>query len=106
MEGYQKIADLMAHNNELLIFRKFQRLNAQNLLHLQADLVYLEKEWDDIAERDRQSGLADYDRDWISLRNSGGERLQKSIEIKKKLKEYSKSLLPSLSSLVSAPYFI
>ena len=94
MEGYHKIAMLMAHIN-LFIFRKFSRLNALNLLYLQAELIHLEKDLNDIAERDEQAGLPHYAKDWLSLseseRDGNSEQWQKMLEVRKKLREYSEN---------------
>ncbi|OTA79954.1 hypothetical protein M434DRAFT_86781 [Hypoxylon sp. CO27-5] len=42
MEGYAKVAQLMATYEEFAILRRFKRLNYQNLLYLQAQIIHLE----------------------------------------------------------------
>jgi hypothetical protein len=44
MEGYAKVAHLMGTHGEFGIFRRFQTLNMQNLLYLQAEITHLEAE--------------------------------------------------------------
>ena len=103
MEGYHKIARLMAHNNALFTFRKFARLNALNLLYLQAELIHLEKDLDDRAEKDKQAGLPHYAKDWLSLseskRDGTSEQWQKILEIREKLKEYCENPSPIFSAM-------
>jgi hypothetical protein len=96
MEGYSNLALLMGQNAELGILRRFSRLNLQNLLYLQAELVHLEADLDQIALADQSSGHPQksvYSRDWWSLANSkneGDERQWRTVlEIRGKLKEYS-----------------
>lgn len=47
-EGFAALAERIArdHDNETFIFRKFDRLAARNLLHLQGRVMLLEKELD------------------------------------------------------------
>lgn len=95
MEGYAKIAYLMSHHNELAILRRFSRLNLQNLLYMQAELTYLEKDLDQLSQNDQaESSRALYSRDWWSLAESENgdsekEQWKKVVEIRGKLKEYS-----------------
>lgn len=98
----------MSTHPEIAIFRKFSTLNAQNLLYLQAELVYLESKLQRHASEDRQAGIAaerigtkcadklKYDTDWYMLANSDEEdedslQWQTVLEIRGKLKEYSVS---------------
>jgi hypothetical protein len=92
MEGYAKIANVMALHPELAIFRRFGVLNMQRALHLQAELMHLEEE----LERQVAVDLAEnplYAKDWWSLSRSsdnGDEKqLRKLFEVGAKLKEYS-----------------
>ena len=59
----------MGHDSELSILRKFRKLNAVNLLYIQAEVTYLEKDLYDVVERDEQSGSL-YFKDFLSLRES------------------------------------
>ncbi len=99
-EGYPALADWIAADpdDETLIFRKFDRLSARNLLFLQAQLYALEAELDELekelsSSRDvsqRESvrrwetlvkNAQDADRPEFRLMNLAGE-------IREKLREY------------------
>lgn len=70
MNGYSKLASSMGAHPELAIFRRFGTLNAQNLLYLQAELVYLENKLQKCVKTDAASGHMDrmiYDHDWQTL---------------------------------------
>ncbi|KAF1990513.1 hypothetical protein K402DRAFT_304702, partial [Aulographum hederae CBS 113979] len=58
--GYPSLAEWMAGDpdNETFIFRKFNRLAARNILHLQSELVTLEKKLD-VLDAEGQRGDAD-----------------------------------------------
>lgn len=97
--GYIKLGSLMGTHPEVAIFRRFGSLNAQNLLHLQAELVSLESKLVRCAKADTESQDQNrkiYDRDWQSLTESShtqdgnAEQLQTRLKIRKLLKEYSK----------------
>lgn len=96
-EGYAKIAHTMNHHGELAIFRRFGKLNLQNLLYLQAELTHLEKDLDELVERDKLDTSREfYTKDWWSLAESSDneedqEQWDKVLQIREKLKEYSKS---------------
>jgi hypothetical protein len=97
MEGYSQVADFMSHAGEMAMFRRFGRLNVENLLYLQAELVQLEKELADLAKPEQQPchpNAPKYRSNWSYLRHSDrdghGEQWQKILEIRSKLKEYSK----------------
>lgn len=103
MEGYAKIAQLMGYSPELGILRRFGALNTQNLLYLQAELMHMEYDLQNLAEVDRSSNITQrviYTKDWWSLSHSkidGNEKQwQKVLEIRSKLKEYS-TMLPNSS---------
>lgn len=105
-EGYAKIAQLMHRNPEYRVIRKFERLQIEDLLLLQAQLTELEIELRDIVADDvvAQTHEAQrYHADWWYLSRSsefGNEKqLQKRLEIRRKLREYGVSYLVSLSSL-------
>ena len=94
MDGYPQIAQVMGHPGELAIFRRFNYLNKQSLLFMQAELVHLESDLQELAERDMSCPECPYrSRDWWSLTqfDSKGNREQwdKVLEIREKLKEYS-----------------
>lgn len=99
-EGYAKIAKLMSHHSELAVFRCFTKLNLQNLLYLQAELTHLEDELSCLAERDKDNPNRQfYSKDWWSLAiledddENAREQWEKVIEIRGKLKEYSKFVI-------------
>ena len=101
MEGYTKVANLMANQHEYAIVRRFGISNMQNLLYLQAEISHLEADLARLAARD--ASLDDrkfYARDWQSLTDGGNqEQWNKFLELREKLAEYSTSAL--LSSLKS-----
>lgn len=98
-EGYPKLAWRMGNVPDLAIFRRFQALNLQNLLYLQAELVHLEDQLKHEAAADSQSASARcklHSRDWFTLKNShsfddgDGKQWGIFLAIRSKLKEYSK----------------
>jgi len=81
---------------ETAIFRRFGALNAQNLLYLQAELTYLEKQLRKCERADNKSpeGLKSrYALDWFWLSRSAADGDEEQWELVKKmrvtLKEYS-----------------
>jgi hypothetical protein len=97
MEGYAKIASLMSHHHELAIFRRFGTFNLQNLLYLQAELTHLEEDLKEVVKKDQADpGRFFYTKHWYSLANSedGEEKEQwgKVLQIREKLKEYSRGI--------------
>jgi hypothetical protein len=56
-DGYPALAGWIARDpdSETFIFRKFDRLAARNILHLQAKLTAIENEMDKLDEEARQS---------------------------------------------------
>ncbi|MCJ1246402.1 hypothetical protein MMC30_003609 [Trapelia coarctata] len=105
MEGYLKIAELMGRHEELAVFRRFDSMNFQNLLYLQAELVHLESDYHQISEKGEAcTAFPHRSRDWWSLTQPGpdGNREQwdKVLEIREKLTEYS------VTSLLLLAFFI
>ncbi|KAK9788201.1 putative DUF6594 domain-containing protein [Seiridium cardinale] len=97
MEGYAKLALLMGRHDEVAIFRRFQTLNMQNLLYMQAELAQLEDDLKKLARDDIDSpDRIYYAKDWWSLSQSpeDKEKIQwnKCLDIRKKLKEYNDAL--------------
>ena len=97
VSGYPRLANHMGASPEIAIFRRFDVLNAKNLLYLQAELVHLEKELSEIEKRDSQSSegmKSQYARDWFWLSRSendgNDDQWQTVLAIRKKLIEYSK----------------
>lgn len=105
MEGYPAVAEAMSTNDGLDIFRRFSALNALNLLYMQAEILDLELDLQDIAAEDRNAEPSTasnrerrkYHLSAKALRDSvrrEGDQLQwkKMLEIRKLLKQYSKML--------------
>ncbi len=95
MEGYSRLAELMANprtDNHFLIFQKFESISAQNLLYLQAEIINLKECIDKIADID--SKAEDRDRresavDWEALSSAThSTQWQKWLELRQKLKEF------------------
>jgi hypothetical protein len=106
MEGYAKLAQLMASFNEFAILRHFKTLNYQNLLYLHAELIHLESELRDLAERDAQHANRQYHaKDWFSLSQAQDgedrEQWEKVIELREKLEKYSELPNESRAGLLS-----
>jgi hypothetical protein len=94
-QGYQRLGEYMAWNPAQVMFSRFRAANLTILLLLQAEIVSLEEELDDIIWDDNDSGDAErysYCRNWETLCKSGpnGQQLQKVMTLKGKLLEYSK----------------
>jgi hypothetical protein len=107
MEGYEKLAGMMGDKPTLGIFRRFASVGAQNLLYLQAELIYLEKRWQECAKKDHESGIAsraDCSGDWLSLirchERGESEQWRIFLELRQKLKEYSTIFLRSMCLLI------
>lgn len=97
-QGHSKVAEFMSHHTELAIFRRFSKLNLQNLLYLQAELTHLESDLADLAVRDRADpNRVSYCSDWWFLAQSDEDyddkgQWDKVLQIRDKLKEYSKTI--------------
>ncbi|KAL2831693.1 hypothetical protein BDW59DRAFT_157659 [Aspergillus cavernicola] len=94
MEGYDKIAALMTGDKGLAIFRSFKKLNAKNLLYLQAEITIKEKELNDIMQEDRDS--QDFDREKFSASvwflkgvAEPSEQWKKWVELRELLEKYN-----------------
>ncbi|KAI2618784.1 hypothetical protein GGR54DRAFT_142558 [Hypoxylon sp. NC1633] len=97
MEGYAKVAQLMARYEEFAILRRFKRLSYQNLPYLQAEIIHLEESLGRIVDQDASSSeRRDYARDWWKLAHGKGRRgkaqWRKVSQIRKRLKEYNEAL--------------
>jgi len=94
MEGYAKVAKLMAKYPDFAIFRRFRHLNYQNILYLQAEIIHHEDQLRQLVERDQaHSDRRDFTRDWWSLAYTPGrgakQQWKKVIYIRKLLGRYS-----------------
>lgn len=94
--GYTKLATWMGRYPEMALFRSFTKLNMQNLLCMQAEILRLEADFRRRALFDRNSGDPGkelYDQSWYALSKSieNGDDLQNQtmMELRPKLKAYS-----------------
>ena len=93
--NYRALAELVGRQPGLAVFRRFSSLNAKNLLYLQAEIADLEQQLGDCEKKDLESDDTDQSQFLWSvaeLKKSNGEQWQKILELRIKLKEYSKSL--------------
>jgi hypothetical protein len=102
IDGYPKLAEHMGSGPEISIFRRFEALNRQNLLYLQAELTALERELRNLeaesATCDTAEPRSQYSRDWewmnMTDENSNmNPQWQLFLRIRAILKEYSKQLI-------------
>ncbi len=79
--GYAKLGKFIGDLPEYAIFHSFTDLYAENLLYLQAEIVQLRKELEDIQEEDRKSPTrSKYHQDWSQLRSSRGAQPPRTAE--------------------------
>jgi hypothetical protein len=98
--GYPRLAGRMEQLPETAIFRRFDALNARNLLYLQAELTSIE---DDLINQERSDSLdyakRQYAVDWYWLSQSedhgSTEQLDLVHKMRRTLKEYSKGIVLS-----------
>ena len=95
--GYPKLGGRMGMVPEMAMFRRFGTLNAQMLLYMQSELIHLENDLRELEQEDSQSDQlykSKYPRDCFFLLNpttpGDDKQLRLVIEIKAKLKAYSK----------------
>ncbi len=97
-QGYDRLASFMGFLPETAIFHRFAALNARNILYLQAELLWLDKQLSHVAEDDARSASElrqDYSNNWYHLSHTGedsdGDSQQWKIfmKIRKALNEYS-----------------
>jgi len=106
-DGYPTLAAWIGRDpdNETFVFRKFDRLSARNLLHLQCQLIQLEDEIDKLDEEARKSSdlnARQASRRWETLKElatdparSEKARLDKADELAVKIKEYRECCGPA-----------
>ncbi|KAH6989499.1 hypothetical protein BKA56DRAFT_256686 [Ilyonectria sp. MPI-CAGE-AT-0026] len=105
--GYSAAASWLASDpdDEALVFRKFNRLAALNLLYMQSEVLELEKRVDSMhlsTVDGHDMGLKDAARTWETLirqcqpgsefRLDAKERMDLLLELRKKLKDYHEAL--------------
>ncbi|CZT46429.1 uncharacterized protein RSE6_06855 [Rhynchosporium secalis] len=84
----------MAKEEEFSIIRRFGALSMQKLLYMQAELIHLESELDQLSKRDVNNRERQFhSKDWYSLSQGETkedlEQWQKFLEISEKLEAYS-----------------
>ncbi|PYI08378.1 hypothetical protein BO78DRAFT_441830 [Aspergillus sclerotiicarbonarius CBS 121057] len=94
-KGYDKLAALMACDPGSAIYRRFAKLNAKNILYLQAEISHVENELKDIImEDDKSPEKATYP---FSVRDMKEEdfslQWKKVLEARDLLNEYNTALL-------------
>lgn len=106
-DGYPALAAWIGRDpdNETFVFRKFDRLSARNLLHLQCQLIQLEDELDKLDDKARKSSDLDTrqaSRRWEKLKELAADpsrpekaRLDKADELAVKIKEYRECCGPA-----------
>lgn len=57
MNGYAKVAHLMAKYEEFAILKRFKALNYQSLLYRQAEITCLQEDLEKLAERDATDSI-------------------------------------------------
>jgi len=99
-EGYAKLGNYIGQNPQHAIFCSFRDLYAENLLYLQAEVVYLSDELKRVQDKDNATTGDDdetdvrssYFRDWRLLRASAegesSEQLNAIIKLKEALDKY------------------
>jgi hypothetical protein len=101
MDGYDKLAAFIGDSPEMSIYRRFSRLGAKNILYLQAELVNLEAELEEIIRDDKDSGDEEKEPFPYSVwhlkhsfqdQNRNAQWL-KVLEIRQTLKEYCQYIL-------------
>lgn len=95
MEGYAKVAHLMARYDEFAILRRFKVLNTQGLLYTQAEIVHLEERLQKLVGRDAaHPDRKFHSKDWWTLAHGSDvedrEQWRLVRKITRKLDKYSK----------------
>ncbi|KAH0563000.1 hypothetical protein GP486_002433 [Trichoglossum hirsutum] len=99
--GYDKLAAFVGDNPEMSIYRRFSTLGAKNILYLQAELVNLEAQLEDIIREDKDSGdekkknfpYSVWHLKGLDPNEGGNAQWLKVLEIRQTLKEYYDALL-------------
>jgi hypothetical protein len=104
INGFPAVADLIASDPDksASVYRCFHRLSSRNLLYIEAELLRLEKQQDDLDLEDsfQDPGTLQCFRSWEMLCSSQEPRQKKRVElilkIQEKLKEYRQLIQVSL----------
>jgi hypothetical protein len=99
INGFPSVAAFIASDpdHSFFIYNAFHRLSSRNLLYLEAEILDLQKQQDDLDFRDsrRDPDVQQCLRSWTKLRTSGDpdqvKRMELIEKIREKLKEYRKS---------------
>lgn len=96
--NYRTFADFIASDQELFVFRRFDRLNARNLLYLQSELIWLEAQLQEMDDEEASNATMDVKltaKCWETLSLKAKEfpreaaRMELILKIRKVTKEYS-----------------
>lgn len=92
-KGYDRLAALMACDPGSSIYRSFAKLNAKNLLYLQAEIAYIQNDLQYIIEKDGQSEdkVSFPFSVWDMKTSEDPVQWEKVLEARRLLKEYSTS---------------
>lgn len=100
MANYDRLAALMATYPDLANFRAFAKLNVQNILSLQAELVHREAELADIAAENQSSDdneKMSFQFSYFDLQESAGQgkdlQWRKTLEVREVLDSYSMKIV-------------
>ena len=91
-QGYPRLANLMGRSQDAAIFRRFNDINMLSLLSLQAEIAALRDAFRNQCKADDISGYEKLSKNFLLLRNTEGEdQYTILVELRRKMKEYSKS---------------
>ena len=101
LKGYPSLAAFIASDldHSSVLYKRFDKLAARNILYLQSELVELERRQDELDREDLDDELAAKKaaRDWTAFKDAATvvgskaeERMELVMEIREKIKEYSK----------------
>ena len=91
-------AEFIASDDELFVFRRFNRLNARNLLYLQSEMIWLEAQLQEMDDEETSNATMDVKlaaKCWETLSSKAEEfpreaaRMELILKIRKVAKEYS-----------------
>jgi hypothetical protein len=115
--GWPQLASFMVKNPSLESFQSFRDLHIKSLLYYQAELVKIREDLHKLEWEDHSDGTLKYS-EMMSRRvdflfrsekefapgEEGGKQMLKIREMRKMLKEYSKSVFHFLVTLLVRPY--
>lgn len=98
LNGYPGLAKQMGEYRGLNMFSRFAKLSARNLMYMQAEILHLERKLHVVTWADHRDGAKRiYERNATALMRSienEDSQWELFLEIREKLKEYSKLLHP------------